>query len=346
MRDLPAGCILFFIAWLLLTWSAPSLAQKTDVIVFKNGDRLTVDIQQLDRGLLRASTIGFGTIQVQLRVIDRVETSKTYQVGLSSGERLLGTIRGADDGGGITVQTAEGPHTVQLADVVLISRVKREQSIWSRIDGSVQLGLNYASGSEIGQSNVGLNLDFVEADYSVGTDFSATVTTGSATNDTQRFNWGVYYLGLLRNRWFWLLNTDLESNDELGIDLRTLAGAGMGRFLFKDKRSRWAVAAGLAGSRELRATDVDKTQLEFQLATDYSFYVFAPKRTDFNVTLALYPGITNADRLRGNFDTKFRWEIVSGFNWNLTYFFTWDSDPPPGASSEDTGVTTSLGYTF
>lgn len=180
----------------------------------------------------------------------------------------------------------------------------------------------------------------------MGTDVIATVTTGSATNDTQRFNWGVYYLGLLRNRWFWLLNTDLESNDELGIDLRTLAGGGMGRFLFKDKRSRWAVTAGLAGSRELRATDVDKTQLEFQLATDYSFYVFAPKRTDFNATLALYPGITNTDRLRENFDTKFRWEIVSGFTWNLTCFFTWDSDPPLGASSEDTGVTTSLGYTF
>jgi hypothetical protein len=346
MRNLPTYIITFFVALLFLAWSAPSIAQKTDVIVFKNGDRLTVDIQQLDRGRLRASTIGFGTIQIQLRVIASVETSKTYQVGLRSGERMLGTLKGVGDGEGIVVQTDEGAEIVQLSDVVLINRVKREESIWNRLDGSVQLGLNYTSGSEIGQSNFGLNLDFREAEYAVGTDVSATFTTGSATNDTQRFNWGTYYLGLLRNRWFWLVNSDLERNDELGIDLRALAGGGMGRFLIRDNRSQWAASLGLAGSRELRAADADETQLEAQFITDYSFYVFVPRRTDFNVTLAVYPGITNADRLRGSFDTKFRWEIIGGFTWDLTYFFTWDNDPPPGASKRDTGVTTSLGYTF
>ena len=161
MRYLRTDAIMFFVALLFLAWSAPSLAQKTDVIVFKNGDRLTVDIQQVDRGRLQASTIGLGTINIQLRVIDSVETSKTYQVGLSSGERYLGTINGAGDGEGVIVATEEGPRAVHLEDVVLISRVKREQSVWSRLDGSVQFGINYTSGSEIGQSNLGLNLDFI-----------------------------------------------------------------------------------------------------------------------------------------------------------------------------------------
>ena len=198
----------------------------------------------------------------------------------------------------------------------------------------------------MGQANFGLNLDFLEADYAVGTDISATLTTGSATNDTQRFNWGVYYLGLLRNRWFWLANTDHARNDELGIELRTLAGGGMGRYLVKNNRSRWSLAAGLAGSREKLVTDEDRSQIEGQLLTHYSFYLFVPRRTDININLAVYPGLTNTDRLRGNFDTKLRWEIVGDLTWDLTYFYTWDNEPPPGAASEDTGVTTSIGYTF
>ena len=69
-----------------------AFAQKTDVITFKNGDQLTVDIKQLDRGLLRASTVGMGTIQIEWEVIESIETNKTYQVELSSGEKYLGSV--------------------------------------------------------------------------------------------------------------------------------------------------------------------------------------------------------------------------------------------------------------
>ena len=149
----------------------------------------------------------------------------------------------------------------------------------------------------------------------------------------------------VRGRWFWLANTDLDSNDQLGIDLRLLAGTGLGGYLIKNNSSRWSASAGVAASRELRL-DTNKTNFEGQLITEYSYFFFAPKKTDLNFTLSLYPGITQSDRLRGNFDTKIRWEIVKDFTLDLTYFYTWDTEPPSGAASSDTGVTTSVGYTF
>lgn len=329
----------------LLMLSQPAMAQKTDVITFKNGDQLTVDIKELNRGKLRATTIGLGTIYIEWRVIESVETSKTYQVELASGALLLGKVKRAEAGAGISIMTTDGSRQVDFADVVQLTRIKREQTIWSRIDGSIQWGLNYTSGSEVGQTNFGLNAFFLEDKYSVGTELSGTVTTGSATNDTQRYNWGVNYYRNLQNRWFWLANTDLDSNDQLGIDLRLLAATGFGRFLIKNNSSRWAASAGVAASRELRL-DKNQTQLEGQLITEYSYYFFAPKKTDLNFTLSLYPGLTQSDRLRGNFDTKIRWEIIKDFTLDLTYFFTWDNQPPEGANSNDTGVTTSIGYTF
>lgn len=324
----------------------PASAQKTDIITFKNGDQLTVDIKEFSRGRLRASTTGIGTIYIEWRVIESVETSKTYDVELDSGVHLLGTMRRSEADDGILVQTTYGPRTIDFADVTTITRIKREQSVWSRIDGSVRLGLNYTAGSDIGQTNFGLNAAFNEAKYIVGTEVSATFTTGSATNDTQRFNWGVNYWRILRNRWFWIVNSDLDRNEELGIDLRALVGGGAGRFLIKNNSSRWSVGAGLAASRELRAVDADKSNLEGQLATDYSLYFFVPRKTELNLTLVMYPGITQSDRLRGNFDARIRWEIIADLTWDLSYFFTWDNQPPTGASSEDSGVTTSIGYTF
>lgn len=330
---------------ILMLLSGPSMAQKTDIITFTNGDRLTVDIKEFQKGKLRVKTIGLGTVYIEHQVIDTIETSKTYQVELESGVRLLGSISRATSGEGIVVQTRYGERAIDFDKVASIQRVKREETFWSRLDGSVQLGINYTSGSEIGQTNFGANVSFVEADYIAATDLSATLTTGSATNDTRRYNWGVDYYRLLKNRWFWIVNTDLDSNDELGIDLRLLAGGGAGRFLIKNNRSRWALSGGLAASKELRS-DRNKAQLEGQLVTDYSYYFFTPTKTDLNVSLVLYPGITRSERLRGNFDTKLRWEIVSDLTWDLTYYYTWDNQPPEGAASSDTGITTSLGYTF
>ncbi len=345
MRRLRNAFLLPILTIILLLIAAPAAAQKTDIITFKNGDKLTVDIKELTRGKLRATTVGLGTIYIEWRVIESVETAKTYQVELTSGVRLLGTIERAEAGDGINVLTQNGRRRVEFADVVTIQRIKREQTVWNRIDGSVQFGLNYTSGSEVGQTNFGLNMFFREARYAVGTEMSATLTTGSATNDTQRYNWGINYFRILENRWFWLVNTDLDSNDQLGIDLRLLAGGGFGRFLIKTNSSRWSASAGLAASRELRL-DENKTQIEGQLISEYSRYIFAPKKTDLNFSLSLYPGITQTERLRGNFDAKIRWEIIKDFTLDLTYFFTWDNQPPQGAASNDTGVTTSIGYTF
>jgi len=325
---------------------AVAFGQKTDIITFKNGDKLTVDIKEFQRGQLRASTVGMGTIYIQWDVIESIETEKTYEIELSSGRQYVGSVSPADDTERLNVSTATGPAEVELADVTTISRIKREQSIWSRIDGSVQFGLNYTSGSEVGQTNFGLNAWFQEARYIVGTEFSATLTTGSAGQDTRRMNWGLGYYRKLENRWFWVINSDLDRNDELGIDLRFLGGGGFGRFLIKNNRSRWAVSAGLAASRELRKIDSNETLLEGQLATDYSYFFFSPTRTDLNLRLVLYPGITEPDRLRGNFETQLRWEIIKDLSWDMTYYYTWDNQPPLGASSNDTGVTTSLGYTF
>jgi len=338
--------VLILLITALCLLPAIAFGQKTDVITFKNGDKITVDIKQFERGILRASTVGMGTIYIQWDVIESIETDKTYDIELSSGSQYLGSVSPADDGTGLSVSTATGPREVELADVTTISRIKREQSIWSRIDGSVQFGLNYTSGSQVGQTNVGLAAWFQEARYIVGTEFNATLTTGSAERDTRRMNWGLGYFRKLENRWFWVINSDLDRNDELGIDLRLLGGGGFGRFLIKNNRSRWSASAGLAASRELRKVDSNETLLEGQLSTDYSYFFFSPTKTDLNLSLVLYPGITESERLRGNLDVKLRWEIVKDLFWDMTYYFTWDNQPPTGASSEDTGVTTSIGYTF
>lgn len=279
-------------------------------------------------------------------VIDSISTAKTYRIELDSGAVALGTIWPAEDGETMMVRSGRHSQEIEFSDIVAMTRVKRENPITSRIDGSVQLGMNYSSGSEIGQANVGFRAAFVEEKFEIDTSFSATVTTGSTKTDTRRFDWTANYARAMENRWYWLVGGGLNRNDELGIDLRALAGGGIGRTLMKNNSKKWTLAGGLAATRERRAGDTDQSNLEGMLVSNFSLFYFSPTKSDISLNLVLFPGITEPDRLRGNFDVKMRWEIIKDFTWNLTYYLTWDNQPPAGAASSDMGVTTSLGYTF
>ena len=82
-----------------------AVAQKTDVIKFKNGDTLTVDIKQFERGLLRATTNGVGTIFVEWEAIDSISTDKQYRIELDSGATMLGLIQPAENAETLIVRT-------------------------------------------------------------------------------------------------------------------------------------------------------------------------------------------------------------------------------------------------
>ena len=354
MRNLPslarvlvarisAGSLLLV---LVAIFQSPAIAQKTDTILFKNGNTLTVDIKAFERGQFRVSTIGMGTIYINWDVVDAIETDKTYQVRLSSGTRLLGSVRPGAATGEIVVQTNAGDQPIVFANVVAMDRVKIERSFWERIDGSVKLGMSYESSSKIGTVTLGANSEYIEDKYIVTANFNSSLTTGGASGDTRRGNFGMGYFRRLPDRWFWAVNGDLERNDNLGIDLRALAGAGAGRWFIQNNHSRLGASAGLAVSREFRANVENESQLEAQLLADYSLFFFTPTKTDINVSLGVYPGLTETDRVRGQFNTSIRWEIITDLFWDVTYFYGWDTKPPEGASGEDTGVNTSLGYTF
>jgi hypothetical protein len=59
----------------LLLSAAPALAQRTDVVTMANGDRVTCEINTLDRGILEVATDSWGTISiVNLSVLDSYDS--------------------------------------------------------------------------------------------------------------------------------------------------------------------------------------------------------------------------------------------------------------------------------
>src|SRR5205814_6083799 len=88
IRPLCTGAILAAV----LVAGAASAGDKTDVISFKNGDRLTGEVKSLDRGKISFDTDAAGVIKVEWDDIEQLFSTTTYEVTLQNGERLYGTL--------------------------------------------------------------------------------------------------------------------------------------------------------------------------------------------------------------------------------------------------------------
>ena len=74
----------------LLLAGAADAADKTDVVTFVNGDRLTGEIKGLEQGRLSFKTDATGTIAIEWDKVATLQTDQFLQVELASGLRYFG----------------------------------------------------------------------------------------------------------------------------------------------------------------------------------------------------------------------------------------------------------------
>ncbi|MFX9653422.1 hypothetical protein ABTU72_19005, partial [Acinetobacter baumannii] len=81
--------------------------------------------------------------------------------------------------------------------------------------------------------------------------------------------------------------------------------------------------------------------IEAILGLEYRYFVFKRPERNVLVQFALIPSLTESGRLRSNFDTRFRLELVTDFFWELRLFAATDDEPPSGEGSDiDYGIIT------
>ena len=121
------------VAVILALTSPLAAAEKTDVVVFKNGDRLTGEVKKLERGKLSFKTDAMETIQIEWKDVARVRARETFEVELRTGERFYGSLASTSEEGKLTVVGDDESWTLDLPSVVRLTPI--EQSILKRLDG-------------------------------------------------------------------------------------------------------------------------------------------------------------------------------------------------------------------
>jgi uncharacterized protein DUF481 len=341
---------------IVCTVTIPAHARdKVDVVWLTNGDRVTGEIVQLQHGKLQLDTESIGDVRIEWNDISRIESEFQFQFERTDGTRITGTIEKSSDQEELTVIGEFETISFAHENVVRISQI--EDTFWEGLQGSLTMGYSFTKASDVAQGNLGFRATHRNEIRSWTIDGSTIITSDQADENTQRSNLSLSTTRFRNNRWFNSYLLGFESNDELGLNLRSSLGAGVGRYLVQTNTSELSVMGGLLGTAEnlnpeddgdptTRSTSSQES-VEGMFGVDYSRYIFDDPTVDLSVSLFAFPSITQSGRTRAQFDVNLRWELINDLFWDLAYYNTYDSDPPSGSlSTNDYGIVTSVGYSF
>ena len=332
---------------LLLVFSLPVFAgDKTDVVIMKNGDRLTGDVKSLERGKLRFDTDATGTIPIEWDEVDYLSSDQNIQVETDAGVRYLGQLTRASDKSRVIVETSAGPVDLEAPNVVLMTPIE-EKGI-ERLDGEITAGFNFAKASEVQQFQLGLDADFRTETRIFGLRVDSVISDSEDNESSQRQSLNLDYTRLRPNHWLTGAVLRLDRNDELGLDLRTSLGIGGGRILRQTNTQALQLTGGIQVSREnVSGVESDEDTIEAFGSLTWDWFRYDSPELDLSTNLQVIPNLTDTGRVRAEFDIKLKWEIVADLFWQLSLYDSYDSDPvTAGAEKNDYGVNTSLGWDF
>ena len=317
--------------------------QKTDLVFLTNGDRLTGEIKQLDRGILQLKTDGLSTVSIEWADVDSVNSVYHFRVEDRAGDKFFGSIFVRRDG--VMEVIGEGRMRTVHADSV-VSMMQLDASFWDQLDGSVSLGLSYTKAQD--QSTLSFS-SWVQRRSTIRKtrlDLSSTVTNTAASEQSVRYDFSLSHQRLLRRILFAEVIGSAQRNDELGLDLRTSIGAGFGANLLQSNRTQLVAGFGLSVNREWANDGTRTDNVEAMVGGEHAIFTYNFPKTDYSLGAALYPSLSDWGRVRLDIDLHAKREIVSNFYLEATYYENYDNRPPGGGEKTDYGFTLGLAWTF
>jgi hypothetical protein len=335
---------------LLATLPLPA-REKNDVLVMKNGDRLTCEIKGLDEGVLYVSfDYILGTSSVQWSKVAYLESKQLFIVSTTDGSVYTGTLSTAEseEKRPVKIEVVESPgHETDVSQKEVVKMSETSESFWQRFSGDVDTGIQYSKGNQTTQYNLGADLAYPRERWLASGSYNSTLSTSSGSSSAATRN-QINLMGahlLPWKNWFYAgLGSFLQSSTQ-DIQLQTNFGAGIGRYLKNTNHAQIAVIAGLAWQRTSYQGSVAPQEVGAALlAAQVKFFRF--KKTNLSVTASAFPGLTEPGRIYLNTNATYYIKITGDLSWNVSFYGNWDNQPPNHFSGSDYGTSSGLSYSF
>ncbi len=329
---------------LLVLWAAPAFAQKTDVVVIRNGNEITGEIKKLERGKLDYSTDDMGRISIEWDKVLHVTSNHYFEVEQSSGAKYFGQLRRTEEPGQLVVVLTR-PVTLPLISVVRITPV--EATFWQRLSGYVDVGFNFTRANSLLELTTGFEVKYRGRKWFSKLSGNTYYQNQDSSDATSRNDVGFNLQRFLAHKWSAGGVVTAAQNQQLELDLRLQTGLTGNHNLIQSNSSMLILTGGLTGNMEEYVGVDASMNVELSVGGDYSLFRYDSPKTDIQTDLTVFVGLVDLGRVRTDFNWRVSYEIISDFTVGLRGFHTFDSRPgSTTANRSDYGIYLTLGYSF
>jgi len=321
----------------------------------KNGDRVTCEVKALQAGVLKVNLDYVdGTISVDWLKVARLESSYLFLVTLQDGSKYSAKVISPETVDGTSVELALQPENGQESFLIDRSKVVRigqtSERLLQRFSGSITMGATYSKGNSAAQYNFGSELLYQQTRWGSAFRYNSNLAsnTGAATSTRNQLDLFGYRQLAWRNYFLGGIASFLQSSVQ-GIHRETSLGIGLGRYLKDTNRFSFWVLGGLGwqGTKYVPTVISQPPQNIGVGLFSSNLQAFAFKQTRLSITSTFYPALTaQRGRLFYKTNASYYLKLFGKVDWNLSFYGSWDTHPPPQFRGSDYGSSTGLSWTF
>jgi hypothetical protein len=326
---------------------------KSDVLVMRNGDRLTCEIKSLDADTLSVSLdYAAGAISINWSKVDHIESKQLFLVKTQDGLVYSGSLSTPAAPGARPTKIEvleESSSKIELDKTHVIHMEETDLSFWRRFNGQVGLNSIFSKGDQSGQYNLNADAIYPRERWSAAIGYSSSFSSNSGSSAVTRNESQMTAQRLLRwNNWYYAGLLDFLQSSEQGIQLQSTFGGGVGRYLKNTNNTMISVYGGVAWQNiayhEQLVAAPNQQVTSALIVGKMSLFRF--DKTNLDIIATVLPALSDPGRIHTNLNVAYYIKLWSKFTWNFSFYGNWDNQPPPGFSSSDYGTSSGITYRF
>ncbi len=333
---------------MIVTFAAVAAAKhKDDLVVMKNGDRMTGEIKKMQRGQLtfKADYMAADVV-LDWSKVARLESKDPYLISMTDGHQIAEHFKLVEAKDVENFQIGPGGGLkVNQGDVLRILPI--ESKFLKQLEGSIGLGLSYTSGNDQYQTELSAAATYRRGRHAFSGSIDSAFSGQTRGTSTARNQFDFDYRKQLSQRWFAGGLFDFLRSDQQSLDARVTGGGLVGRTLVQTDVTRLAVFGGVAVNREkYNVAPAPQWSTNADALAGMDFTTFRFSKTDITSHLFVFPSVTTPGRVRAQLKSDISYKLAKDFWWGFHVYENFDSKPPIKANKNDLGVSASISWKF
>jgi putative salt-induced outer membrane protein YdiY len=342
------GCLVFGAA--ILSPSVNAKVTRKDLVIMKNGDRLSGNVKKLENGVLYIETVYLSnSIGLDWLQVESIQSIATYQITLVSGRRLMGTIEKLAHAGpqdkNFVIREPGSEVKISAGDVAGIDQQK--STFLRQLAGSINASYGFTSGNSQSSATIDANASYSTTKWLSVASLSESFNSETGASKTNRSDLQFGTERFLNRDSFMMGIADFLHSSQQDLDLRTTLGGGYGRYIVRkgDKGLSWVTGVVYTNERfsELSGQTRDNN-VEALIGLKYASYRF--NFGQIQSQLFVFPGLSDFGRIRMTTNNTLTIALTNKFQFTTTFWDNFDSRPPRLAKKNEMGVSTGIGWSF